>query len=176
MVRQRRSRTTPTEDERAGDLDLFASLWPGESGWDQIDFKRRIVRIESRTKSGRPHNLPPNDTVPQKLKEVRRKTGSGRYVSVHLKGKHAGHPVTDIKNAFNGAIDRAKIKGFRFHDLRHTFCSSLAIRGVPLNAIQKLAGHASINSTTLSPHDSRRCPQGEGDHIGLAAVQSPRVN
>jgi integrase len=38
--------------------------------WDQVDFKRRIIRIESRTKSGRPHNLPLNDTAFQKLKDV----------------------------------------------------------------------------------------------------------
>jgi hypothetical protein len=73
-----------------------------------------------------------------------------------LEGKHAGCPVTDIKNAFNGAIDRAKIKDFRFHDLRHTFCSWLAIRGVPLNAIQKLAGHASIKMTLRYAHLSPR--------------------
>jgi integrase len=124
--------------------------------WDQVDFKRRIIRIESRTKSGRPHNLPLNDTAFQKLKEVHQKTGSYRYVFVHLEGKFEGQPITDIKNAFNGAIDRAKIQNFRFHDLRHTFCSWLAIRGVPLTAIQKLAGHASIKMTLRYAHLSPR--------------------
>lgn len=124
--------------------------------WDQVDFKRRIIRIESRTKSGRPHNLPLNDTAFQKLKEVHQKTGSRRYVFVHLEGKFEGQPITDIKNAFNGAVDRAKIQDFRFHDLRHTFCSWLAIRGVPLTAIQKLAGHASIKMTLRYAHLSPR--------------------
>ena len=124
--------------------------------WDQVDFKRRIIRIESRTKSGRPHNLPLNDTAFQKLEEVHQKTGSHRSVLVHLEGKFEGQPVTDIKNAFNGAISRAKIQDFRFHDLRHTFCSWLAIRGVPLNAIQKLAGHASIKMTLRHAHLSPR--------------------
>lgn len=41
--------------------------------WDQVDFKRRIIRIESRTKSGRPHNLPLNDTAFQKLQELLRR-------------------------------------------------------------------------------------------------------
>jgi integrase len=124
--------------------------------WDQVDFKRRIIRIESRTKSGRPHNLPLNDTAFQKLKEVHQKTGSYRYAFVHLEGKFEGQPITDIKNAFNGAVDRAKIQNFRFHDLRHTFCSWLAIRGVPLTAIQKLAGHASIKMTLRYAHLSPR--------------------
>jgi integrase len=124
--------------------------------WDQVDFKRRIVRIESRTKSGRPHNLPLNDTALQKLKEVHHKTASHAYAFVHLDGKFESQPITDIKNAFNAAVDRAKIKDFRFHDLRHTFCSWLAIRGVPLTAIQKLAGHASIKMTLRYAHLSPR--------------------
>lgn len=124
--------------------------------WDQIDFKRRIIRIESRTKSGRPHNLPLSDTAFQTLKEVHQKTGSYRHVFVHMEGKFEGRPITDIKNAFNGAVSRAKIQNFRFHDLRHTFCSWLAIRGVPLTAIQKLAGHASIKMTLRYAHLSPR--------------------
>lgn len=124
--------------------------------WDQVDFSRRIIRIESRTKSGRPHNLPLNDTAVEKLKEVQQKTGSLRYVFVHLEGKFEGQPIGDIKNAFNGAIERAKIHNFRFHDLRHTFCSWLALGGVPLTAIQKLAGHASIKMTLRYAHLSPR--------------------
>ena len=124
--------------------------------WDQVDFKRRIIRIESRTKSGRPHNLPLNDTALLKLNEVHLKTRSQPYVFVHLEGKFEGQPITDIKNAFNSAVDRAKIKDFRFHDLRHTFCSWLAIRGVPLTAIQRLAGHASIKMTLRYAHLSPR--------------------
>lgn len=124
--------------------------------WDQVDFKRRIIRIESRTKSGRPHNLPLNDTAFQKLHELHQKTGSHPYVFVHLEGRFEGQPITDIKNAFNAAVARAKIKNFRFHDLRHTFCSWLAIRGVPLTAIQKLAGHASIKMTLRYAHLSPR--------------------
>ncbi len=124
--------------------------------WDQVDFKRRIIRIESRTKSGRPHNFSLNDTAFGKLKEVHQKTASHAYAFAHLEGKFEGQPITDVKNSFNAAVDRAKIKNFRFHDLRHTFCSWLTIRGVPLTAIQKLAGHASIKMTLRYAHLSPR--------------------
>jgi integrase len=123
---------------------------------DQVDLKRRVIRIESRTKSGRPHNLPLNDTAFQKLQELHDKTGSHQYVFVHLEGKFEGQPIMDVKNAFNAAVKRAKIHDFRFHDLRHTFCSWLAIRGVPLTAIQKLAGHKSIKMTLRYAHLSPR--------------------
>ena len=124
--------------------------------WNQVDFSRRIIRIESRTKNGRPLNLPLNETALQTLKAVHAKTGDQPHVFVHLEGRFAGGPVTDIKIAFNGAVRRAKIQNFRFHDLRHTFCSWLALRGVPLTAIQKLAGHASIKMTLRYAHLSPR--------------------
>jgi integrase len=124
--------------------------------WDQVDFARRIIRIESRTKNGRPLNLPMNDTVFQTLGELKKKTGKHAYVFVHLDGKFEGKPITDIKNAFNAAVRRGKIRDFHFHDLRHTFCSWLALSGVPLTAIQKLAGHASIKMTLRYAHLSPR--------------------
>ena len=124
--------------------------------WDQVDFSRRIIRIESRTKNGRPLNLPLNETALRTLNAVHAKTGDRSHVFVHLEGRFEGDPITDIKIAFNGAVRRAKIQNFRFHDLRHTFCSWLALRGVPLTAIQKLAGHASIKMTLRYAHLSPR--------------------
>jgi integrase len=124
--------------------------------WDQVDFSRRIIRIESRTKNGRPLNLPLNETALRTLKAVHTKTGGRPHVFVHLEGRFEGGAVTDVKIAFNGAVRRAKIQNFRFHDLRHTFCSWLALRGVPLTAIQKLAGHASIKMTLRYAHLSPR--------------------
>jgi integrase len=38
------------------------------------------------------------------------------------------------------------------HVLRHTFCSHLAMRGVPLSTIQQLAGHSSVSTTMLYVH------------------------
>lgn len=46
------------------------------------------------------------------------------------------------------------------HILRHTFCSHLAIRGVPVGTIKELAGHSRIDTTLkymhLAPGDKRR--------------------
>lgn len=46
----------------------------------------------------------------------------------------------------------------RLHDLRHTFCSRLPMRGAPLRTIQDLAGHTVIQTTMRYMHlaDSAR--------------------
>ena len=38
------------------------------------------------------------------------------------------------------------------HKIRHTFCSRLVEKGVPLPVIQKLAGHKKITTTMLYTH------------------------
>jgi len=47
---------------------------------------------------------------------------------------------------------RAGIKSVGWHDLRHTFCSHLAMRGAPAKAIQELAGHADLTTTMRYMH------------------------
>jgi integrase len=54
---------------------------------------------------------------------------------------------------------RAKLGALRFHDLRHTYGSTLAARNVPIPEIQKLMGHASQSTTERYIHagsDGRR--------------------
>ena len=56
-------------------------------------------------------------------------------------------------------LKRAGLREIGWHMLRHTFASHLAMRGVPLKAIQELLGHASIVTTMryahLAPHVAR---------------------
>jgi integrase len=50
------------------------------------------------------------------------------------------------------------------HQLRHTFCSHLAMRGAPAKAIQELAGHADLSTTMRYMHLS---PSSLNQAIGL---------
>ena len=65
--------------------------------------------------------------------------------------------------AVEGALSRAGITReqgcITWHDLRHTYGSHLAMRGVPLKVIQELMGHVTIEMTERYAHlspDTRR--------------------
>jgi site-specific recombinase XerD len=63
--------------------------------------------------------------------------------------------VFAVKNSrtwFEVAIAEAKVKNFRWHDLRHTFISRLVMKGVDLRTVQELAGHKTISMTVRYAH------------------------
>ena len=61
-----------------------------------------------------------------------------------------GNPIsvrTLSENYFLPALERANLRRFRFHDLRHTFGSLLIEAGVPLPYVRDQMGHSSIQIT-----------------------------
>jgi integrase len=54
--------------------------------------------------------------------------------------------------ALADVCDRAGIRKIGWHTLRHTFASHLAMNGTPLNIVQALLGHASIEMTMRYAH------------------------
>jgi len=63
-----------------------------------------------------------------------------------------GERFDNIKKAWKNLMDKAKVKNFRFHDLRHTFASKLVMRGADLYGVRDLLGHASIETTMRYAH------------------------
>lgn len=88
------------------------------------------------------------------------------------------------------AVRAAKIEGFRFHDLRHTFASRLAMAGVDLLTIKDLGGWKSLAMVQryahLSPSHRRmaierlvigaeRAGEGPASRSGVAPEGSERI-
>lgn len=63
-----------------------------------------------------------------------------------------GEPYGDVRTGWWTALEKAKIDGFRFHHLRHTFGSTLGMKGVDIRSIQELMGHKDIKMTMRYSH------------------------
>ena len=108
-----------------------------------IDLKRRMILLP-RTKNNERNVIPMNDTVAAVLQAMPRHLNS----DVLFPGVN-GNMVT---MAFKRACRRAGIPDFRFHDLRHTFGSYLAMEGFNLRTIQQLLGHKDLRMTMRYSH------------------------
>jgi site-specific recombinase XerD len=69
--------------------------------------------------------------------------------------RRAGKALEDVKKPFNSACQRAGIKDFKFHDLRHTFASHLVMAGVDIVTVKELLGHKSLTMTLRYAHLSQ---------------------
>jgi integrase len=57
-------------------------------------------------------------------------------------GKLVGRPLNNPQKCFIRALNRAGIKNFRIHDLRHTHASIAINNGASLYEVQHLLGHS----------------------------------
>ncbi len=58
------------------------------------------------------------------------------------------------RSAWRSLLKAADLQGLRFHDLRHSFISFMAERGVPLPIVQSMVGHMSAKMTRYYTHIS----------------------
>lgn len=120
--------------------------------WDAIDAATRMLTVANTetftTKSGEERKVPLSDVA---MAVLARRAEHGRegYVFTHSRGKI--NPNT-LSLAFRERADEVGLTGIRFHHLRHTACSWLAMRGVPVEAIRRFAGHSSIAVTEKYMH------------------------
>jgi integrase len=63
-----------------------------------------------------------------------------------------GEPLASIKHAWERARAEAELGDFHFHDLRHTFCSSILMAGGDLKMACEMIGHADIKMTSRYAH------------------------
>jgi len=127
-------------------LSLNTGLRRGELTaleWSDIDFRASILTVRAAAaKSGSMRRVNLNAEAVAVLRRWQRQTtGTGRLFLVH-----------DFKTAWSTLLEEAKIDGFRWHDLRHTFASRLAQANVSLNKIRELMGHADLKMTLRYAH------------------------
>jgi len=104
--------------------------------WEKhIDLRHGFILLDV-TKNGERRQIPITPMLRETLLGIVRRAGT-LYVFVDCNGNR----LKDVKTAFNGALRRAGIKDFHFHDLRHTFASHLVMGGVDLATIKELLGH-----------------------------------
>ena len=116
--------------------------------WRDVDFQRGFATLY-RTKNGEIRNVPLNQTAKETLMAVP-KHPSSPYIFCNSKGN-----LYNFRASFMKALKNAKINNFKFHDLRHTAASYLAMAGIDLNTIRDILGHKSLSMVLRYAHLSK---------------------
>lgn len=116
--------------------------------WENVDFERRVI-ILHQTKNGERRVLPITSLAFNLLKqhsEVPRLDSKLVFPSSNPK-----QPI-DIRSAWETVLNRAEISDFRFHDLRHSAASYLAMNGASLAEIAEVLGHKTLQMVKRYAH------------------------
>jgi integrase len=116
--------------------------------WQDVDLKRGLIILHD-TKNEEKRSLPLVSTA----KELMQKHFKNRHENTNLvfPAKNLKEPI-DIRAPFETALRRAKIEDFRWHDLRHSCASYLAMNGASLAEVAAALGHKTLSMVKRYSH------------------------
>jgi len=115
--------------------------------WSTVNLERRTVRFLD-TKNGESRTVPLASVAVDALKAWKR----GRMPA----GAVFPFPLTEIDIAWREARNKAKLHDVRFHDLRHSAASYLAMSGASLMDIAAILGHKTLAMVKRYSHLSEQ--------------------
>lgn len=115
--------------------------------WRHVDLKRGSI-ILTQTKNGEYRALHITGLALSLLTAYAKRTAKRKYV---FASRHRDRPM-DIEREWRRAVKRAKLRDFRFHDLRHTTASYLAQNGATTAEIGEVLGHKTLNMVKRYAH------------------------
>lgn len=132
--------------------------------WDDVNLSAKVLTVAAASaKSGHTRRIPLNIEALAILKTWRERHPGGKgLVFPGMEGER----LNNINRSWRAISAAAKLVGFRFHDLRHSFASRLVQAGVDLNSVRTLLGHSEISTTLIYAHLS---PDGLASAVEKAA-------
>ena len=100
-------------------------------------------------KTSKSRHIPLNATAKASLKAWK---SQQEDTSGFVFANREGHRIKSVRNGWKAILSAAKIKDFKWHDLRHHFASKLVVAGVDLNTVRELLGHSSLDMTLRYAH------------------------
>jgi len=139
-------------------LMLDTGMRCGEVGallWDDVDLKARRIRVSANIwrgirgtpKSGKARYVPMTDRLHALL-------GSIEPTTPHVAATPTGAvvPRESLRSMVTAVARRAGLPDHGPHACRHSYATGLLVAGVDLKTVQKLMGHASLETTVAYLH------------------------
>lgn len=118
--------------------------------WGDINEDLRFVTIHE-TKNGDTRTIPLTDDMLEVFQRISKLGKTAGQIFTSHKLKPTKHPIS-IRKSFATALKIAGIDSFRFHDLRHTAASHMAMGGATQGELMAILGHRSPSMTRRYGH------------------------
>lgn len=120
--------------------------------WKNVDLRNKQFYFLN-TKNGENRGVPMTDQLCKLLKEFKKVRN---IHSDYLFTTKDGKKLIDMHTRFYKSIEIAKIKNCRFHDLRHTVASYIAMNGGSLLDIAQVTGHKTMQMVKRYSHLTKK--------------------
>lgn len=116
--------------------------------WEDVDLQNERAILQD-TKNGERRTLNLMGEVKQLIENL---YANRRKSDVYVFPSQDGKKPFDITRSWKAAVKRAGIKDFRFHDLRHTTASYLAMQGKSSGELAEVLGHKTLQMVKRYAH------------------------
>ena len=118
--------------------------------WENINLQNRRVTLV-RTKNGEIRVVPLVSKAYDSIRDIYLKLEPDKDALLFPSPHNSNQPVS-IRTSWDTAVRRANLENFRFHDLRHSTASYLAMNGASLLEIADILGHKTLQMVKRYSH------------------------
>ena len=97
-------------------------------------------------------SLPMNSVVVEMLTAWKEQNSPTKEDMLIFPSPVSGEKLNNVKKSWGTLLKDARIENFCWHDMRHDFASQLVMKGVDLNTVRELMGHADMKMTMRYAH------------------------
>ena len=113
--------------------------------WSDIMHSEGLIAVRAKLKGGKMRYVPMPSELAWEMQEFG--VAANDNVRVFPLKKGTVGERRRLEGSFDDLLERAGIREFRFHDLRHTFASWYMMNGGDLYELAKILGHSNIKMT-----------------------------
>jgi integrase len=121
--------------------------------WQDVDLEGRRLRLRADSaKTTKEQYVSMNKTLYSTLSLWKQQCEDTSPDSLVFPSPQTKKKLNNCNSAWENLLHDANIQNFRWHDMRHEFASQLVMKGVDLNTVRELMGHADLKMTLRYAH------------------------
>ncbi len=119
--------------------------------WDDVNLDKQYLILHE-TKNGERRRVPLTGLAQAEIKKLSKVRRIDTPLLFPDDNRRLKRQTFDLRTHWETALEKAEIKDFRFHDLRHSTASYLAMNGASLAEIAEVLGHKTLQMVKRYAH------------------------